>query len=215
MTETPVKQRLRIRFGKVGSLRYTGNLDLAKVWERTLRRANLPILYTQGFNTRPRISLPVPLPLGMTSECEIIDIAMRETVELSGLLDQIQAVSPSGLQLLDVEEVPVNAPNIQSLVRSAHYRITFLDPVDWEGLQRRIDDLLAEKRLIREREVKGKRRSVLDARPLIYSLKRDGDDLIAHLATGEYGNLRAEEILEMLSVTTYASIHRFRIEFVT
>ena len=58
---------------------YTSNLDVAKIWERVLRRADLPILYTQGFNTRPRIQLAMALPLGITSECELLDVALRRS----------------------------------------------------------------------------------------------------------------------------------------
>ena len=79
---SPVAQRLRITFGKSGALTYTSSLDVAKIWERVLRRAGLPIMYTQGFNTRPRIQLAMPLPLGITSECEILDIALREAIEM-------------------------------------------------------------------------------------------------------------------------------------
>jgi uncharacterized protein (DUF2344 family) len=63
--ETPIMQRLQITFGKFGALKYTGNLDVSKVWERVLRRAKLPLLYTQGFNTRPRIQLASMLPMGV------------------------------------------------------------------------------------------------------------------------------------------------------
>ncbi len=65
--EQPTKQRLHITFGKFDALKYTSNLDIAKIWERVLRRANLPILYTQGFNTRPRLQPATALPLGITS----------------------------------------------------------------------------------------------------------------------------------------------------
>jgi len=62
---SPVLQRLRVTFGKAGPLKYTSNLDTAKIWERVLRRADLPILYTRGFNSRPRISLAMPLLPGI------------------------------------------------------------------------------------------------------------------------------------------------------
>jgi radical SAM-linked protein len=67
MTQEIVKQRLHITFGKFGALRYTGNLDVAKIWERVMRRADLPLVYSEGFNARPRMALASALPLGMTS----------------------------------------------------------------------------------------------------------------------------------------------------
>ena len=98
---SPVAQRLRITFGKSGSLKYTSNFDVAKIWERVLRRADLPILYTKGFNTRPRIQLAMPLPLGISSECEILDISLRECIQFeeSELRQELLAVAPPGLSI--------------------------------------------------------------------------------------------------------------------
>jgi radical SAM-linked protein len=63
--------RLRITFSKTGSLRYTGHLDLQTVWERTARRAGLPLAYTQGFHPGPRIQIASALPLGFIGHAEI------------------------------------------------------------------------------------------------------------------------------------------------
>ena len=95
---SPVAQRLRVTFGKTGPLKYTSNLDTAKIWERVLRRADLPILYTKGFNMRPRISLAMPLPLGISSECEILEISLRERIECreAELKARLLSVSPHG-----------------------------------------------------------------------------------------------------------------------
>lgn len=209
---SPIQQRLRITFGKYGPLKYTSNLDLAKVWERTLRRANLPILYTQGFNTRPRIQLACPLPVGITSECEILDIALRETIELDELAEKISAVSPTGLEIMRIESVPIHASALQSLVRSAEYRIHFEDGVNLSLLKEKIDQLLTQSQLVTSKDRKG-RKTVYDLRPLIYALHLDeAGDLIAHLAVGDRGNLRPEELLALLELEdAFVSIHRFRL----
>ena len=59
-------QRIRLTYSKGGELKYTGNLDMMKVWERTFRRARLRIAYSQGFNPQPKIHQALPLPLGFT-----------------------------------------------------------------------------------------------------------------------------------------------------
>ena len=66
--------RIRIVYSKADSLKYTGNLDLQKIWERLLRRANLPLAYSQGFHPQPRINQGCPLPLGFIGENEMVDI---------------------------------------------------------------------------------------------------------------------------------------------
>jgi len=221
--ETPVKQRLHITFGKLGALKYTSNLDLAKVWERVLRRADLPILYSQGFNARPRMQLATALPLGITSECEILDVSLREPITLDGVAERITAVSPTGLTVYAVTDVPINHPALQTMVRSAEYRIRFEDDgvagsVDRADLQERIDVLMNTDSLLKERKKKpGKRRQAdTNIRPLIYDLTIDASDsdkviLLAHLAVGDQGNVRPDDILRELDLSeAFVRVHRQR-----
>ena len=74
-------QRLRLTFAKTEAMRFTGHLDLHHTWERTFRRAGLPLAYSQGFNPHPRLNLASALPLGFTSECEVIDVWLEQEME--------------------------------------------------------------------------------------------------------------------------------------
>lgn len=209
---TPIKQRLYIHFGKYDALIYTSNLDVAKTWERVLRRANLPILYSQGFNTRPRIALASALPLGISSESEILDVSMREPIELTGLVERIQATSPAGLRIYRIEEVPIRSASLPTRVRSSMYRIHFEDRIEPTDMQARIDKLMASDTLLKTKDVKGNSVSI-NVRPLVYDLHvDDAGDLIAHLSVGDRGNLRPDEILGQLGFAdAVVSIHRFQL----
>ena len=211
---SPVVQRLRITFGKAGPLRFTSNLDMAKIWERVLRRADLPLLYTRGFNTRPRISLAMPLPLGISSDCEILDISLRERMDFceASLREQLLAVSPQGLSIVEIIEVDPRSATMQSRIISAEYHIRFHDSQDRADLQQRIDELLDQESIIVER-TRRRKRSVMDVRPLILSLVIDEkDDLLAHLSVGDRGNLRPDHLLELLGLDgAHSSIHRSRL----
>ncbi|MXV92336.1 MAG: DUF2344 domain-containing protein [Chloroflexi bacterium] len=211
---SPVAQRLRITFGKAGTLRYTSNLDMAKIWERVLRRADLPLLYTRGFNTRPRISLAMPLPLGISSECELLDISLRERLDFceASLRARLLAVSPPGLSILAIEEVAPRSSAMQSRIISAEFRIHFHDRPERADLQGKIDELLGKESIIVER-TRRRKRSVMDVRPLILSLQIDDNaDLLAHLSVGDRGNLRPDHLLELLGMDdTYNRIHRSRL----
>src|SRR3990172_977319 len=70
--------RCRMTYQKTEALRYTGNLDLQKIWERFLRRADLPVAYSQGFHPQPRIQQAAPLPLGFLSRAELADIYLDD-----------------------------------------------------------------------------------------------------------------------------------------
>lgn len=209
--EPPMKQRLHITFGKFDALRYTGNLDTAKLWERVLRRADLPLLYSQGFNTHPRIQLATALPLGITSECEIIDVSLRERITIAAdLTERLLAVSPAGLRIYKIVEVPVRTPPLQSRVRSAEYRIAFPDGIDRDLLQARIDYILAQDRIIQVK-IRKRRKSITDLRTLIYTLEIDENGaLIAHIAAGEQGNIRPDDLIEQLDLgDIYYNAHRY------
>ncbi|HLV36680.1 MAG TPA: TIGR03936 family radical SAM-associated protein [Spirillospora sp.] len=207
--QSPVKQRLLITFGKSGALKYTSNLDTAKIWERVLRRADLPLLYSQGFNTRPRIQLASALPLGITSECELLDVSLKEIIPLEGVRERLLEVSPPGLDIYKVESIEVQYPTLQNRVKSAEYCIQFEEPVDPVELQQRIDDLLARPSIIKTTERKG-RKHVTDLRSLIYNLIIDAQgDLIAHIAVGDHGNVRPEDILRELALDhLHSRVHR-------
>lgn len=215
---SPVAQRLRITFGKNGPLKYTSNLDVAKIWERVLRRADLPLLYTQGFNTRPRIQLAMPLPLGISSECEILDIALRERIDFAEdeLMAQLLAVSPQGLTIQSIVEVDRRASTLHSLVDSAEYRIRFLDDIDTKEIRQKINGILIRESIIVERYRKRKR-SVMDVRPLILALYLDeNDDLIAHLSVGDRGNMRPDYLMELLDLKNMDhGIHRYKLHMIS
>lgn len=211
--EPLARQRLHVTFGKYGALQYTSNLDLAKVWERTLRRARLPLLYSQGFNTRPRMQLASALPLGITSECEILDIALKERIALDDFVETVAAVSPDGLRIFAVTEVPVKSPALQTLVQSADYRIRFDEEIDRAMLQRQIETLLSSDSIFITKTRKNKK-TAIDLRPMIHSLVLDESGaLIAHVAAGDRGNVRLEDLINALlpEQNIHYNAHRLRL----
>ena len=208
----PIKQRLYIRFGKFDALVYTSNLDVAKLWERVLRRADLPILYSEGFNPRPRLALASALPLGISSECEILDVSLRETIQLDGLIERLTAVSPPGLPVYSIVEVPLRSPALQTRVRSSEYRIELDESVDREKVKAQIDQLLQTDTLEQKRERKGKAMTI-NVRPLLCDLSlNENGDLMAHLIVGDQGNMRPDQVLEAMGLQdAYISIHRLHL----
>ena len=72
----PLNPRLRVRFAKHGKVRFTSHRDVARVWERALRRVALPVAYSEGFSPRPRLSFGLALPTGCASVGEYLDIEL-------------------------------------------------------------------------------------------------------------------------------------------
>ena len=209
MNQPLTQQRLRIRFGKHGPLRFVGHLDLSKTWERVLRRAEIPLEYSQGFNPRPRMQFAAALPVGATSESEYLDIWL--TQRLSGSLrddwvPKLQACSPSGLVVYTLAEVPIGQAALPTLVTESEYVVTLLDDsIGPDELRARAERLLSQAEILRVRNQK-----TYDLRPLIVDLSLDGaGNLIARLVTGDRGNGRADELLDALGLDmAQARIHR-------
>ena len=211
-------QRLRLTFSKTGPTRFIGHLDLARTLERALNRARIPVAYTQGFNQRPRMQLAAALPLGFTSECEMADIWLTETMEPAQVKPQLMAKMAPGITIHQVEDVDLKAPTLQTLTRESVYEVTLLDemvgrqPSATAVLQQKITTLLAADTLVRERGY-GKKQKKYDLRPLIYDLRLVSDSgpvvLEMRLALAEGKNGRPDEVLEELSLDPLAArVHR-------
>ena len=113
--------RVRITFSKQGALRYTGNLDLHKMLERSVRRARLPLAYSQGYHPQPKLNLAAALPLGFSSRAEVMDIWLNEDID--GVVPALQANVPPGLTILRAEQVDEREPSLQSQVIAAEYEV--------------------------------------------------------------------------------------------
>ena len=96
-----VYTKLRVKFERIGTLRFISHLDLCRAIRTVFRRAKLPIRYSEGFNPHPRMTFTLPLPLGAESECEYMDIFLPEGYDLSTVCSDMNAVSPAGLTFLE------------------------------------------------------------------------------------------------------------------
>jgi radical SAM-linked protein len=114
--------RIRIFYKKINDLIYTGSLDVQKIWERSFRRAGLPIAYSEGFHPQARIQQATPLPLGFWGENEIVDIWF-ESLLTEEVLKVLKRCVPSGIEIIRIEEVDLRAPALQSIVTAAEYLI--------------------------------------------------------------------------------------------
>lgn len=169
-TSARLQLRLRILFRKEELVKYISHLDLLRAWERTLRRAGLPLAYSQGFSPHPKITIAMPLPVGCTGECEILDIIVVEPCSAQEAVDALKPVMPSSggktcISLVSVQEIPLNSPALAALFRQATYRIT-LSGISETEVERRVTDLIRQDKVPVEF-----RRKRFDLRPLIGSLQ--------------------------------------------
>lgn len=202
--------RWRCRFSKWGKLRFTGHRDVARLWERALRAAQVPVALSAGFTPRPRLSFGLALPTGAESYAEYLDVVIDESrlvdrreVEQSWLIDRVAAVLPPGLSFDAAIAVASNAPSLQETVVASSWQIAVRpEPgvVDVHVLEHAIEGVLAAREVPLRRERKGVS-ALDDVRPSIESLAvaevDDSLQLSAVLLT-EGRALRPAELLRAL-----------------
>ena len=209
-------ERLRITYTKAEALRYTSNLDVHKIWERLLRRARLPLAYSQGFHPQPRINQAAPLPLGFTSQVEMVDFWLEKDLPLEDVKMALVKSAPPGLEIKEIALVDPHSPSLPTVVRDARYRVILLEPSDEVLLQAKIAELLAAPESIRER-----RGRTYDLRPLIreITLESNGDGRVTlwmTLSASESATGRPDEVLLALDVDPFAArIERVELTLVT
>jgi radical SAM-linked protein len=204
--ELAPKQRLRICFARGEKLRYVSHLDMARTWERAFRRAGLPVAYSRGYNPRPRFQIAAALPVGVVGRKELIDVWLDVPCDPQDLLDRLQPMLPRDLTAMEVQEVDLRAPSLQSQMRAAEYVVAVASQEPVTAIQTRIDSLLAAPVIMRQRHHKGKMRAY-DLRPLVQKVevKPQGDGerlLFMRLQASPQGAGRPDEVLDVLGLST-------------
>jgi radical SAM-linked protein len=188
--------KLRLRYAKQGKIRFTSHRDTARIWERALRRAELPVATSEGFTPRPRLSFGLALPTGAESIAEYLDVELLDGAvgdeDLATLPARLDAVLPVGFRVLVAAIMEPGSPSLQDAVTSVTWELSAPDGVDVDAAVTR---LLDADQLPLERERKGERR-VDDVRPTILALAAGDGRLIADVATVGRG-LRPAELAEL------------------
>ena len=210
MSEAIPATRLRVKFAKQGALRYIGHLDLHHVWQRSIRRAGLPLVYSQGFHPQPKIQLASALALGFSSQAEILDI----WIDKDAAWDQnvLQAAVPEGITILDMQEVELHSPALQTQVESAEYEVILLDEISDSLLDKKLATIMDAESILRPKRVKKKNRRfttvppTYDMRPLILELKRIApQQIFMRVTTQEGATGRPDEILNEMGIPVEAA----------
>ena len=208
-----IKMRLRITFSKTEAMRFTGHLDLHKAWERTFRRAGLPLAYSQGFHPQPKINLASALPLGFTGENEILDAVLEEDLPVGEALLALQCAVPPGIEVKALEAIPANAPAPQSELIASEYMITFLEEIP--DLAIRLKALQQDEKITAWRRGKS-----YDLKPLILqisALDRDAagcQRLFCRLTAQAGATGRPDELLAAMAIDPHtARFHRLGLIF--
>jgi len=164
--QAPVVQRIRLRYAKRGPLRFTSHRDFARAFERALRRAAVPIAYSQGFTPHPKISYASAAPTGVASEAEYLEIGLQAPVDPAELRTALDAALSPGLDVLDAV-VAIDGTSLADRIDASHWRLELPD-VEPAVAAAAVAAFLAAEEVLVERMTKQGRRS-FDARAAVTS----------------------------------------------
>lgn len=141
-------QRLRIRHTKLGRTRYLSARDLTSVWERSLRRAQLPIAYSQGFTPHAKVSFPDALPVGLASTGEYAELSFAAPIDPGPGLGALSAALPEGMKITTYLKVPDGAPKLAKMLRCTLWELAWLAADTGEAERRAADGTAAVEALL-------------------------------------------------------------------
>lgn len=168
------------------------------MWERTFRRAKLPLAYSQGFHPQPKIQQASPLPLGFLSEYEIVDFFLDQEINLMSLETALTNSLPSGILINSIIQINLVEPALQTQTIASEYHVYFLEEFDSNKIIEGIHELKSKETVNRVRRGKS-----YDLRPLILDLDLILEDpcyLKMHLKSKDGATGRPEEVLSELNI---------------
>lgn len=212
--------KIRTRLEKVGLARFLSHLDLQRTLERTLRRAGLPVAYSQGFNPHPKLNFASALATGTSSTGEFVDIELSQPMDLDHFVTQANQFFPAGLRLAEARLAPAGGGALMERVDTAEYLLTLGGSAPaLAGVEEAIAAFLHADEVLVEKESK-RGTHLVNIRPQVYELSQEkaGDGqvqlrLVAQV--GMHGNLKPEDLLRGLNMVvvgrepvTLIAVHR-------
>lgn len=189
--------KVRIKFSKQGPVKFIGHLDVMRYFQKAIRRADIDIKYSEGFNPHQVMSFAAPLGLGLTSNGEYMDIELNSMTDCHTLMDQLNQTMVEGIKITECHQLADHAKNAMSLVAAADYTLTFRESQKPENIQDFLkgfsEFLKQDQILIIKKSKKGERE--VDIKPFIYELSSQGETIFMKVSAGSTDNLKPELVM--------------------
>lgn len=193
MEEVYALSKYIVRYRKTGDLKYISHLDLLRTIQRAMRRAELPLKYTEGFNPHPHIVFALPLSVGVEGYNELYETALTEDMSAEEFLDRMKKVMPKGLEVTEVVKADSNK---FADISSAIYKVTPENLPD----EKIISDFLSKQEILMEKKTK-KGIKTVDIRKDIFEIILKDGNVLMRLSAGNTANLKPMAVMDLLRST--------------
>ncbi len=199
-----VVKRVRLRLSKTGFVRYIPHIDFIEIVKRSLRMAEVPVSFSQGFNKRERIAAGYPLPLGVESVCEMLDVDLYDKLDLTDMQVKMNDRLPEGIRVCSAHPT-TEKESLMAVTRAMEYSAEMEGPAAVETMKRNI-----EARITFYKETK-KGHSTIGFDEAVLDARIDGTTASLLLPAGGEHSLRIDRAVMALAETALEDLHRIRL----
>jgi radical SAM-linked protein len=209
--EQPLRERWAFQFMVEGDIRFVSHHDMMRTFQRALARAALPVRFSEGFNPHPKLSLPLPRPVGIASRAEAIVVEFGQPIEAHDTLTRLRGQMPGGIELLSGRRLEPGETMQPALVG---YRLN-LEAEQLPAVGERAAGLLvADKLEIQRLRHQDGRKLLIEVRKYIVDIHTDDTGVEFTLRVTGSGSVRPGEVLELLGIDVPTFHHRLCRQFV-
>lgn len=195
--------KARIKFRKYGVMRFIGHLDVMRFFQKSMRRAGIPIAFTGGYSPHMIMSFAQPLGVGVTSDGEYLDIELNEEIDPPEAVRRLNEVMVEGIEVVNFCRIPDDKKySGMTIVAAASYKAILLEsarsadvprafPVSWRG---KLDEFLRQESIVVLKKTK-RSETQADIKPMIYQMKLEEDGIYLFLAAGSEQNLKPDLVI--------------------
>lgn len=186
---------IRIKFRKYGPMKFISHLDVMRYFQKAMRRAKIPICFSEGFSPHMIMSFASPLSVGLTSDGEYMDIRIHEPIPSQEAIRRLNQTMAEGMEVVSFRALPENSKNAMSIVAAADYEIRFREGAEpEEGWEAQFLEFLQRPQICLVKKTK-KGQQEVDIRPWIYHCTVKQDVILLQAAAGSVHNLKPELLL--------------------
>ena len=195
--------KIRIRFAKQGAVKFIGHLDMVRYFQKVMRRANVDIVYSEGFSPHQKMSFAAPLSVGITSKGEYFDIEVNSSKSSKKMIKSLNEQNVDGVEILSYKLLPDNAKNAMAVLAGADYFVytnLFSENI--------IENFMKQPEIHVLKKTK-KSQKIVNIKPMIYTLQYDNNGIFMKVAQGSSANLKPDLVIQALSQFADVSLPEF------
>lgn len=190
--------KIRIKFSKTGAVKFIGHLDVMRFFQKLMRRADIPIAYSNGLSPHQIMSFALPLGIGLESDAEYMDIEITKPILSKEAIKSMNAASAEGIEVLSFRALPESAGNAMASVAAADYLISFREGFEPPfALKDACINLMEKSEIFIIKKTK-KSEQEIDIKPFIYWYEVTENTIMLRLSCGSVTNIRPELVIEAL-----------------